>query len=194
MNTVMIGLGDINSSWLNVYIANRPPLDEYTYLDELKPLQEHDVAFIAQETGNHWRKIFNVYAKFIHAYMAHNHVIEQSNVGATDQPSIQTWQMYRDTRLLQNKSGIRLLFTPPDLGDVNSCASPKTDKPVHIIMGKQYAIDLGYYEDNHEGMTRLDKDFVIWPNHNLIVCPYFDYRQLSNVKIERLIELVKGLS
>ena len=182
MNTVMIGLGDINNSELNVYIANRPPLDEYSFLYELKPLQKADVAFIAQETGNHWRKIFNVYAKFMHAYLMHMN--SENEAGAISQ----TWQQYRDSTLLQGSSGTRLLFTQPDLS-----ASALKENTVHIIMGKQYAIDLGYHEDIHDGMIRLDNDFVIWPNKNLIVCPYFDYRQLSNVKIERLVELVASL-
>jgi hypothetical protein len=60
-------------------------------------------------------------------------------------------------------------------------------------MGKQYAIDMGYHEYQHEGLVRLDNDFVIWPTKKLIICPYFDYRQLSNVKIERLVELIRSV-
>lgn len=36
----------------------------------------------------------------------------------------------------------------------------------------------------------LEPNFAIDNNNNLIVCPYFDYRQLSNEKIESLIEII----
>jgi hypothetical protein len=39
----------------------------------------------------------------------------------------------------------------------------------------------------------LDNDFAINRSLKIIVCPYFDYRQLSNIKIERLAELIVSL-
>jgi hypothetical protein len=36
----------------------------------------------------------------------------------------------------------------------------------------------------------LDADFAVDPEHGIIVCPYFDYRQLSNSKIDRLVDLI----
>jgi hypothetical protein len=36
----------------------------------------------------------------------------------------------------------------------------------------------------------LDADFAIDSNNNLIVCPYFDYRQLTNIKIQQLVEII----
>lgn len=179
----MIGLGDSHHSGLNVYTANRPPLDEYQQLDELKPLVKTEVTFIANQTGNHWRKVFNVFAKFI--YALDDSYQEKSENNASLEFS--TWQAYRDERLLQKGSAMRLLFSPLNISELNS------EQTVHIIMGKQYAVDLGFHEDRHEGMYRLDQDFAIWPEKKLIVCPYFDYRQLSNAKIERLKELVKSI-
>jgi hypothetical protein len=173
LESTLIGLGDRQSSWLNVYIANRPPLDEYTYLEELRPLVVNDIDFIAQETGNHWRKIFNVFSKLIFSY----YTVTKKDC------DVATWQEFRNNILLQKNSGLRLIFTPPNL----------SEDSIHIIMGKQYAIDLGYHEDLHEGLVRLDNDFVIWPNKKIIICPYFDYRQLSNVKIERLVELMRSV-
>lgn len=179
----LIGLGDSSieskqtggSPVFNVYIANRPPLDEYQYIEDVLPLSSGDVSYIAQRTGNHWRKIFNVYAKFVFSF-------QQSKKVET----LNTWQIYRDECLLQKGSGLQLLFSHPDLaGAANNIC--------HIVMGKQYAIDLGFHEDDHEGMVRIDNDFVIWPQQKLIVCPYFDYRQLSNIKIAQLITLVHQL-
>ena len=39
----------------------------------------------------------------------------------------------------------------------------------------------------------LDNDFAIDVKNNLIVCPYFDYRQLTNEKIQRLAGLLTQL-
>ena len=180
---IPIGLGDSrveseqtgSSPVFKIYISNRPPLDEYKSIENVLPLSKGDVSYIAQSTGNHWRKIFNVYAKFIFSF-------QQSK----EMEAFNTWQVYRDECLLQDNSGLQLLFSKPDLdnSDKNTC---------HIIMGKQYAIDLGLHEDDHEGMVRIDNDFVICPQQKLIVCPYFDYRQLSNIKIETLVNLVHQL-
>ena len=180
----MIGLGDLKGSCINVYIANRPPLDEYQFLDEIRPLREGEVAYIAQETGNHWRKIFNVFAKFIYALELSTLKADQRKI----EPVFKSWQAYRDEQLLQKGSSLRLVFTSPELQDA------KKSNTIQIIMGKQYAIDLGFHEDQHEGMVRLDSDFVIWPDKKIIICPYFDYRQLSNIKIDRLVELVQSIN
>jgi hypothetical protein len=40
----------------------------------------------------------------------------------------------------------------------------------------------------------LDDEFAIDKEHNLIVCPYFDYRQLSNNKIIRSIAIINRLA
>jgi hypothetical protein len=170
----MIGMGDVENSVINVYIANRPSLDEYRHLNALRPLINHDIAFIAEQTGNHWRKIFNVFSKFMFSYFIKQKI----------ELDVSSWQNYRDQILLQAGSSLRLLFTEPNLDE----------DIVHVIMGKQYAVHLGYHEDLHEGMVRVDNDFVIWPHKKLIICPYFDYRQLSNIKIDRLIDLVISIN
>lgn len=181
----MIGFGDTENTWLTVYIANRPPLDEYEYLDELKPLKPTEIAYIAKETGNHWRKIFNVYSKLVFSYLF------QTSQKNTHKNTEVTWQAYREQCLLQTGSKLRLLFNAPTLDVIHS--KDKASKSIHLIMGKQYAQSIGFNEEDHEGMIRLDNDFVIWPEKRLIVCPYFDYRQLSNKKIDRLIELMNTL-
>jgi hypothetical protein len=64
---------------------------------------------------------------------------------------------------------------------------------VHIICGKGHAkalINSGKLVDN---LVWLDDEFAIDRENKLIVCPYFDYRQLSNIKIERLAYLLQSL-
>lgn len=154
------GLGDVNAQF-NVYIANRPPLDEYQYLCTLKALQQGDIANIAQQTGNHWRKIFNVYAKLVFA------------VDAKDYSS---WQSYRDDFLLSKGSGQALLFSRPDV----------QKQGIHIITGRSYAQSLQLDAQ----LTPIDADFQMDINKRLLVVPYFDYRQLSNEKLIRLVGLI----
>lgn len=170
MTKSLSGLGDPIESRITVYIANRPPLDEYAVIEGIQPMRNSEVYSIAQLTGNHWRKIFNVYAKFIFELW--------------DLPEFGEWQGYRDQKLLQEGSNIRLLFSEPNFDEENT---------IHIVMGKQYAEKIGLSEQDNVGMIRLDKDFAIDKNRNLIVCPYFDYRQLSNEKISRLVKLIHDL-
>jgi hypothetical protein len=60
---------------------------------------------------------------------------------------------------------------------------------VHIIMGKTYAKSLTL----PHLLTWLDHEFAINIHNKLVVCPYFDYRQLSNIKLMRLVKLIKQL-
>lgn len=171
----MVGLGA--EGQLQVYCGNRPPMPPYEELADLMPLQAGEIAAIAQHTGNHWRKIFNVYSKLVFEWL-------HGQGGLPD--GIESWQNYRDRILLQAHSGEALLFDAPVL-DTNP-----TD--IHLIMGKQYAAQLGFHENQQPGMYRLDADFAIWPAKRLIVCPYFDYRQLSNIKISQLVALMSSLT
>lgn len=171
----MVGLGV--TAQFKVYCGNRPPMPPYEELEDLMPLQASDIATIAQHTGNHWRKIFNVYSKLMFEWLHGQRGLPRG---------IESWQNYRDRFLLQAHSGEALLFDAPVLD-----ANP-TD--IHLIMGKQYAAQLGFHEDQQQGMYRLDADFAIWPAKRLIVCPYFDYRQLSNIKITALVKLLSSLN
>lgn len=158
------GLGDINARF-NVYIANRPPLDEYQYLVGMQFMKDGDIARIAQQTGNHWRKIFNVYAKLAFALKAEGFA---------------TWQLYRDAFLLRENSSQALLFSEPDLSQAG----------LHIVMGRTYAKTLPL----DAKLIAVDADFQIDKNKRLLVVPYFDYRQLSNEKLLRLQALIVGLA
>jgi len=157
------GLGDINAE-LKVYIANRPPLDEYLHLRSIKALQPGDIETIVSQTGNHWRKIFNVYAKLAFDL---------------DTQGCESWQKYRDDFLLSKESKQALLFSPPDFSEPG----------IHIITGRTYAQALPLDAE----LVAVDVDFQIDTNKHLLVVPYFDYRQLSNEKLARLLTLIRNL-
>ena len=169
MKNNVIGLGSHNSN-INFYIANRPPIDDYPTMNELRGLATGELAHIVQHTSNHWRKAFNVYAKLLfdwHQVQGRNHL---SN----------TWQSYRDLELFQSHSQEALLFSAPQFD--------KNSQTIHIIAGKTYAASLDL-----PSLVWLDQYFAINKEFRLIVAPYPDYRQLSNVRIARLIELMRGL-
>jgi hypothetical protein len=168
MKNNIIGLGSHNSS-INFYIANRPPIDDYPMMNELRSLAMGELAHIAQYTSNHWRKAFNVYAKLLFDWYQLQ--------GRKDLPD--TWQTYRDIELFQSHSKEALLFSAPQLD--------KNNKAIHIIAGKTYAAYL-----NLPPLVWLDSYFAINKELRLIVAPYPDYRQLSNERIARLIELMRA--
>lgn len=167
--TNLVGLGD-KDFVLAIYIENRPPLEEYQVLNHLKPMQPGEISHIAQATGNHWRKIFNVYAKLIDQLWATKH---------------SSWQDYRDQELLQSGSRVALLFSKPEFSR-KGC--------IHLIAGKSYAAKLGFDIDKlDQPVVEGGRDFGLQPDHSLIITPYLDYRQLSNAKIDLLVELIGQL-
>lgn len=164
-----IGLGSPKSN-INFYIANRPPIDGYPLMTENRGLAMGELAHIVKHTSNHWRKVFNVYAKLLFDW----HQLQ----GRTDLPA--SWQAYRDLELFQQHSHEALLFSSPQID---------MDKTViHIIAGKTYAAHL-----NLPPLIWLDSYFAINEEYRLIVAPYPDYRQLSNERIARLIEFMHRL-
>lgn len=164
-----IGLGATNSK-INFYIANRPPIDDYPAMNELRSLVAGELAHIVKHTSNHWRKAFNVYAKLLFDW----HRSTQPNYLPA------SWQDFRDLELFQPHSQEALLFSAPVLD--------KQAATIHIIAGKTYAARLDL-----PSLIWLDTYFAINKEYNVIVAPYPDYRQLSNERIARLIELMKSL-
>ena len=158
----MIGIGDKHCK-LAVYIGNRPPLDEYLMRENLIPADKGELTRIGCDTGNHWRKIINIYAKL--GYM----------LGPKHFP---TWQAYRGDFLLTQGSQQALLFN-------NSIVTNEADG-INIICGKTHAMTL--VDEN--SLQWIDSDFAINRSQRLIVTPYFDYRQLSNVKLEKLVGII----
>ncbi len=160
----MIGLGDRRYG-VAFCLTNRPMIDHYPQLDHLQPLAAGELSHIVSNTSNHWRKVFNVYAKFLYQLCAKR------------RSSFADWQSYRDQQLLQSNSGEALLFSPPPTADGGGV--------IHIIAGKTYAAQLGI-----KRLHWLDQYFALHETAPLIVSPYLDYRQLSNKRIDRLVDLV----
>jgi hypothetical protein len=170
---------------IKVYLANRPPLAEYHNTKVIDHLPVGEIKRIATEAGNHWRKIFNVYAKLVYclAEKTANPVLNQYC----------SWQAYRDQSLLQQGSDTELHFDSSATSTESNTAS-SNNSVVHILMGKAFSERLlANAPQECERVEWLDNDFAINRTLKIIVCPYFDYRQLSNIKIERLAELIVSL-
>lgn len=175
-----IGFGTCDYQ-IAVYIGNRPPIYEYQQLKHLTELTTGEITYIGQHCGNGWRKVFNVYAKLLYA-------LDRDKFNFASYAS--TWQQFRDGFLLQSPSRTSLLFSAPQL---KSNQDNTNQKAIHIIMGKTYAKSLLNTRAIDIELIWLDNEFAINRSQRVIVCPYFDYRQLSNIKIEKLAELIKGL-
>jgi hypothetical protein len=167
MNSVGFG-SSIRS--INFYIANRPPIDDYPAMNELRGLAAGELAHIVKNTSNHWRKAFNVYAKLLFDW----YQLQQRS----DLPA--SWQVYRDLELFQPHSQEALLFSEPALTNNSNC--------IHIIAGKTYAANLVL-----PPLVWLDAYFAVNKQYRIIVAPYPDYRQLSNQRIAHLLELMSSL-
>jgi hypothetical protein len=159
------GLGN-PTAWLTIHIGNEPKCPQGLALSPLKPMSAGELTLWLECNSNHWRKIFNIIAKLMFQLEVHE---------------FESWQSYRDERLLQADSGCALVFGPPK----ESVNEPR----VQIITGKQFAESLGKLDY----FTELQPGFFHEENSRLIVTPYFDYRQLSNVKVDYLASLVQRI-
>ncbi len=175
MSLNISGLGDTDFK-IAAYIENRPAFMNVAELEHCQPLVDGEIYAIGQACGNGWRKVFNVYAKLLFT------LPQPQFHYRTLAPD---WQGYRDKHLLQQGSHTALLFSPPAL--------KPDDNRLHIIMGRTYAKRLINESKISAPLTWLDNEFAINAEHKLFVCPYFDYRQLSNIKIEKLVELVTSI-
>ncbi|WP_440056335.1 DUF6942 family protein (plasmid) [Pseudoalteromonas sp. T1lg65] len=160
---------------LAIYIEHPPKLDEYLNLNGLKALGQGELEFISNQCGNGWRKIFNVYAKILDAIAWSDHNFTNHR----------DWQDYRDKSLLQAHSQEALLFSSPDLQAENY--------DWHIIAGRTYAKSLLRDHIFTNSLVWLDAEFAIDTENHLIICPFLDYRQLSNLKIKRLAALINEI-
>ncbi|TQV89125.1 DUF6942 family protein [Aliikangiella coralliicola] len=158
----LVGIGS-QQARLAVYIANRPPLPEFTGLNDFRPMVSGEIKCIADLTGNHWRKIFNCYAKL-------SFLLDSNNYSS--------WQELRDNQLLQSNGNEQLLFSPPDINE---------SRIIKIICGRTYFKDLNL----NISVDWVDSYFGLNFESKLIVTPYFDYRQLTNQRIEQLVDYIK---
>ncbi|WP_158769601.1 hypothetical protein [Paraglaciecola sp. L1A13] len=191
------GLGDRNAR-INVYIANRPNYQDFATISGLKELSDGDIEALNRHCGNGWRKVFNVYAKLLFAWRSADPKLAKELPGA----KCLNWQTYRDNFLLQAGSQTSLLFSPPIFR--NQFDSPDecrlgANNTYNIIMGRTYAksLLLSTAPKNATAasinLVWLDEEFAYDTVQRVVVCPYFDYRQLSNAKIIRLVEILISL-
>ncbi|KKO45878.1 hypothetical protein WG68_07580 [Arsukibacterium ikkense] len=169
-----VGFGDSKAA-VSVYIARPPPMAEYAGLRQVKPLQTGEIDLINSACGNGWRKVFNVYAKLLFALNA-------GQFGFATQAA--SWQQYRQQHLLQAGSSTALLFSAPDLQSAM--------KTVHIIAGRTHAkalLEAGLPTQ----LNWLNNEFAVDKHNRVLVCPYFDYRQLTNEKLAFLAQLIRAL-
>ncbi|CCQ10541.1 hypothetical protein PALB_14080 [Pseudoalteromonas luteoviolacea B = ATCC 29581] len=168
-----IGFGS-NTSLIAVYVEKRPLIPEYQSFQDYRPLLPNEIEFINNRAGNGWRKLFNVYAK----------IIEAINLPGFESEKIRSWQQYRDTHLLKSSGQEALLFSPPRFS---------RDSTIHIIAGRTYAKKLINEGKLCCSLIWLNEEFAIDKENKLIICPFFDYRQLSNTKIDYLKTLIDEL-
>lgn len=159
----------------NVYVEKAPPSHELwgdtPPVTSTTPLKPGEIDALGKLGGNGWRKVFNVYAKLMFAFPD----------GAALKPQgFNKWQDYRDKKLLQSQSGTSLTFGHADMNQQAQRGG------IHIIAGRTHATRLGISGQ----CIWLDNEFARHPDLPVIICPYFDYRQLSNHKIERLVSLI----
>lgn len=160
----MIGWGS-NEFDLAFYVANRPNFGPYPEQSTFYPLMPGELDTILANTNNHWKKLFNVLAKVMQAY---------------DPQRAPVWQDYRDQGLLRAEGREALLFSEPEFNLSRS-------QVIHIVAGKTYAKTLA----NIGPLVWLDTHFAVNQSKRVIVTPYLDYRQLSNERIQRLVEIIR---
>ncbi|MCV2885207.1 hypothetical protein OE749_10940 [Aestuariibacter sp. AA17] len=160
-----VGLGDIKAKCV-IYIANQPIGSGFESPDGVMALSSGDIADIGTACGNGWRKVFNVMAKLLFA----------ARFNGCD-TRYGSWQKYRDNEMLHSESGIALVFSPPQ----------KNEAKLQIVMGKHYAISLAFPQN----WRWLDAYFAESEGYQMIACPYFDYRQLTNQKIIALVSILQ---
>ena len=132
-----------------------------------EPLRPGDIQLIGLHGGNGWRKVFNPYAKLCFAL----------NFNGVQR--YETWQGYRDRQLLQADSRTALHCNP-----VTVNADGQT---LNIVMGKSFADKLalagqGIWLTPHIALCRDAPCFIT---------PYFDYRQLTNARLDTLVVLIR---
>ncbi|RXJ74977.1 hypothetical protein CS022_01795 [Veronia nyctiphanis] len=167
-------LGD-SKAIFSVYIEKSPPFEKAIGsplpLETHYPLATGDIFAINQTGGNGWRKVFNVYAKLLFALPT----THRSFPDAFD-----SWQSFRDASLLQENSGTALYFGNADIKENARFGG------LHIIAGRTHAKQLEIAGE----CVWLSESFAVHPDLPVFICPYFDYRQLSNIKIEQLVKLL----
>lgn len=165
MSTLKSGFGHCQPKWV-LHIANRPELDEFQH-SNFRTLKTGEAAEVIKQTSNHWRKVFSIMAKISFALF---------------NTECETWQEYRDTKLLTSEGFEALNYQPYSNNTKHDYFS--------IVAGFTYAET----QLNLDNFYPVDGDIKILfkPDETVAVTPYFDWRQLTNEKLDKLITLMKN--
>lgn len=167
---IVVGLGDKQAT-LCLYTPHRPPLPRYRDLAGFSPAPPGETRAVIAETGNHWRKIFSIFAKL---HTALSRPTENGNGEAKEQ----RWQTVRDEQLFTAGSGTALLFENRLL--------PVKDA-VHIIGGKDWAARFDL-----PPTVAIDPEGRLQHTGNCYLTPYLDYRQFPNALIDLLVAHIRA--
>lgn len=158
-DTHTVGLGGPDPR-LCLYTPQCPPLPEYQHLSGYRAAAAGEIPALIAASGNHWRKIFSIFAKLY---------------GALYLPD-KRWQEVRDRHLFSAQS--RSAWLP------HSQLLPGPQR-LHIIGGKDFGSAFG---PAHSSRTKLDPEGRLEVSGNCIFTPYLDYRQFPNALIDTLVE------
>ncbi|NVJ61702.1 MAG: hypothetical protein HWE27_15010 [Gammaproteobacteria bacterium] len=185
----------IESASLVLFVPHRPTAFNFHSDRKTQALDQKAMSHFLLHCDNHWKKIINCFAKISYDLYGQ---------------SFESWQSYRDTRLLTKNSQEQILFPDidghfPERRRQNTSIASEffysdhdepigtSNKKVELISGlvtaRKLSIDLDSWDRTAEFFFRSDDSGN--PYH--IVTPYFDYRQLSNQKINRLLNLLTHL-
>lgn len=156
------GLGPSKPA-LFIYLPHFPPCDHLQALDCIRTAEPGELKQIGIEAGNHWRKIINISAKL--GFLL-------------DSKGYPDWQTWRDELHCQEGSSIALIYAADRL----KLNSMEARNAIHIVSGHSYCNELC----GNLAFERFDEDFQVCRSPRVIDSPYFDYRQLSNAKLEIL--------
>ncbi|ABC28346.1 conserved hypothetical protein [Hahella chejuensis KCTC 2396] len=156
------GIGD-SRPLLILYTPHRPPMPQYEQMEGYRCGIPGETEVIIKETGNHWRKIFSIFAKITQGVLFPE----------------EDWRAVRDRRLFTEGGATALLFqqhlleTPTD-----------HQPPLHFIGGQQFAEGFSTLSQTPQA---LEEDGRILRAGNVYLTPYLDYRQFPNALIATLL-------
>lgn len=169
---IQAGIGKVSTKedkyLLQLYIPHRPTMAEYENLQDIQPINNGDIDKIIIACGNHWRKIFVIFAKI---------------ASAIDDREL-SWKTYLAEHLLQDSGSERLVFCE-DLQFLDK----EPASVIHIFSGKYCGDTAGHIQQCSE----IAPGFFQNEKGQIFITPYFDYRQFSNAKIDFFITQLKPL-
>ncbi|WLQ11776.1 hypothetical protein O5O45_18780 [Hahella aquimaris] len=156
------GIGD-SRPLLILYTPHRPPMPQYEQMEGYRGGIPGETEVIIKETGNHWRKIFSIFAKIAQGLLFPE----------------EDWRVVRDRRLFTEGGATALLFQQRLL-DLQTENRPA----LHIIGGQQFSEGFSTLPQTPQA---LQEESRILRAGNVYLTPYLDYRQFPNALIATLL-------